>query len=177
MRIIIARMWPGSKTNRLEDNRFAINRLKFSPGLGKTGFFQRVAEFATKEVKWRHKSIAFLKHSWTALIQKLLPLNPPRYRRGYQPPSDKAAITPDLGSVALSRSNVLTVLTIENLVGNNAKFPNISARHNKWAMLKLPEQLQSAIDREFDSKMKLADAEGWRDLAPEIAQYGVTVTP
>lgn len=87
MKIVLARMWSGSDYNQLTRQRWAIDRMQFSPGEGKAGFWAKVAETAKRMVAARHSSTHFLQAGWGAAYKALT-----RLRYGGAPLVQDAAI-------------------------------------------------------------------------------------
>ncbi len=174
-RITLARMHRNSRYNLRTDRRYSILRSTFSPGQGRAGFWKKVEETATRMVKQRHSSSGFFKSSWLAILQKLYPLLPPGYRRGAS--ITQKPVNGSLGDVTPAVGGGLTCTCIvENNLGTESLYPTIAARRNAYAHMLLTPILQSAIDREFWSKLELADRKGWMDRASALRECGFIVT-
>lgn len=176
-RIALARLSPYSDYNILTDRRYALDRATFSPGGGQAGFWARIEEVVKHMIAARHSSTHFFKQSWNAIREKLLPWVPPAYRRGRITDSDaNRAVNPLLGNASMSANGFEAVLTIENLIGLDDRFPTISAIRNLGAHQILAPVLQASIDREFASKMEYAAKQGWIDRMNQLKALGVEVS-
>lgn len=123
MKIVLARLHPGSKYNQSTRQRWALDRATFSPGGGKAGFWAKVKEVATRMVSARHSSTHFLQAGWATVYQKLTLF---RYNRALvEDLAATAATQPgvydDLGAVTLSGGGTNVSLVLENMVGMKGK--------------------------------------------------------
>ena len=121
IRIVLARLWPGSDFNQRTNQRWAIDRAQFSPGGGVAGFWAAVQAAAKRMVSARHSSTNFLQAGWSSVYRKLTqlrygapPLVPPDEFIG---PMPLRGAFEELGGITLSGSGASASLLMENLVG------------------------------------------------------------
>lgn len=122
MRIVLARLHPGSRYNQLTRGRWALDKATFSPGAGVAGFWAQVALVAKRMVSARHSSTHFLQAGWQAAYRKLTQL-----RYGGTPlvqdevidveASVSNGVFDDLGATTLIGGGSNVSLVIENMVG------------------------------------------------------------
>lgn len=122
MRIVLARMWPHTPYNQRTHQRWAIDRMQFSPGAGVVGFWRKVQQTAKRMVASRHSSTHFLQAGWSAVYRKLTGLRYGGTSLVQESVIDvDAEVTPeqfnDLGDVSLFGSGSSVSLVLENLVG------------------------------------------------------------
>ena len=181
MMIVMARMNPKSKYSQKTGNRWPVTPIKirdFAKAYGDENalrmFFDAIAPIAERMVRSRHSSTGFLKHSWAAIITKLLKVT-----------SDGQG-APDVGphSVLLSGDVTpakpgypWTVCTVSNTLGMHNGNAVLGEKYNRAAHDLLEPILQTAVNQEFWSKLKYANKQEWARLEPELAALGVVVQP
>ena len=181
-RIVLARMHPTSKFNVLTGGRWAITPPDFGRGRQKstdsgTLFWKWVRDVAERMVKARHSSTHFLQASWSVIIFKLLPHVPPSYRSGMDAPMinplKKELLSGEVDPAKPGSS--FAVCKITNTLGLIGPNKTLNEVHNDAAVSILVPILQSSIDREYDSKMKKADKEGWLEDSSALKSCGCLV--
>jgi hypothetical protein len=177
-RIILARMWPGTKYNTSTNQRFAIDRMALSPGEGKAAFWWKVLAAAKLMVKARHSSIAFLAASSRAVVKALEPYVDVRYRRGAVPPDpevERAAQSSltSKGSATVTQSGYSATMAGNLNIGLGP--PSVlDERHNEAMQAWMTPALQGAI---YDETMKQATySAGKGELERRKAQFAPTGT-
>ena len=192
MMIVVSRMHPNSKYSLQTGNRwpvpfpdvvgYTLAGAKIGPKAptplermaNQMNFWNYVEQVAERMVSARHSSVAFLKASWTAIIEQLLPNVPPKYRRGFGS-VDRGTFSKTLltSEVTPARTNQpIPICIVSNTIGVNGSTDALEDKYNEAAHRILGPLLKSAIDREYQSKMEYAAAQGWRDEAGTIIQCG-----
>ena len=161
--MIVARMWPGSKTNKRENNRWAINRASFSSG-GRKNFWSKVKAVALRMVKGKHSSIGFLKSAMIPAIRALEQHIDPKYRRGsgtIDPSAVKAARrskTPKAW-VQPAREKAVTrcVTSIEIGVANSLLSPRHNAAMHQYVKPVLEQETKNEESNQYAYALRKMD--------------------
>jgi len=120
IKIVLARLHPGSNYNQLTRQRWALDRATFSPGMGNAGFWAKVQLVAQRMVSARHSSTHFLQAGWKGVYRRLTEF---RYVRGLVEENfidvDVTASTvfDDMGSATLTGNGASVSLEIANRIG------------------------------------------------------------
>ncbi len=149
-KIVLARMWPGSRYNRLTGSQWAIDRANFSPGEGVAGFWKKVELTAQRMVAARHSSTHFIQAGWGAVTKKL------RALRFGAPALDsaidvQATVTPaddDLGEVTYGEEQGYFWVKIENRVGMIGGNEVLMEKRNRALLKYGGPPLQAAADEQ-----------------------------
>ena len=155
--IVLARMNPKSKYNQMTDNRWALQRptmLKadFERAYGDGGmalrtFWEFVNNAVDRMVSSKHSSTHFLQKGWGDVAKKL---RAQFYTSGMVIDVD-AQVTEvgdsDLGKVTAGGGQTMQWLAIENLIGTEAAYPNLSADRNRALHQHSGPALQKAVDQ------------------------------
>ena len=126
-------------------------------------------------VSARHSSTHFLMQSWNPVIAALVPFVPSRFQAHFRNVAGKAAkrnISNMGGASMAGQGTTNATLTIENKMGMAGRNPTLDAKRNAAAHRILGPVLQSAIDRNFQTQMKIAAERGLLDLSPRLRQLG-----
>jgi hypothetical protein len=191
MMIVVARMSPKSKYSMDTGNRWPVAKLlsgfgvsrgslfgPFQPSpldrmAAKLNFWNYVRDIAERMVKARHSSTGFLKHSWIDLKLALLP-----FATGKGSPFGSGMITNYADVDAAKEGSALAVCRVSNTLGvgyNTTK--ELSEKYNQANHDIAEPRLRNAINREFESKMRLADSKEWAKDEPELRTLGLLVKP
>lgn len=177
VKIILARLKVGSNYNILTDNRYAIDRATFSPGMKRGGFLLRLQQAAARMVKSRHSSTGFFKITWNPLLTAIADYVPARFKAHFKAVGGRPPVTSALGTFTPAPSNTPNVTCmIENNVGLQQTYPTLMAIRNADAHRVLGPVLQSAIDRNFIVQMRLIHERGLLDHSPELKALGVNIS-
>ena len=165
MWIVLARMKPGSKVNKRENNRYLMDRALFSPGRGVEGFWSAVKAYAVRMVSLRHKSIAFIASSMLPIIRDLEQYVPPQYRRGMPPRNAEAEQAGQLSLVPKGDATVQTgantaVITGRALIGVAGQPDNLNEEHNKALWQWAAPAIQLAVYDEQGKQLTYAAIRG-----------------
>lgn len=172
--IIGARAKPGSRYNRLTGGRYALAQHPLK-GVPRSGFAAAMAAAVSRMVNPRHSSSHFFQHTWSAIIEKLLPFVPSKYRRGLGT-FKRGAIDPDLGAVNPAEPGLVkATCAIDLRLGMSGEWGNLDAQRNAAMHRILGPILQDAITREFHSKMAEAARRGLADQRAALAANGYVV--
>ncbi len=181
-RIVLARMHPTSKYSLETGNRWPVPIPEFGKGTQEQRndatalFWKYVADVATRMVKARRSSVAFLNASWTAIIYQLLPNVPPGYRGGFGMETNQFSKDLLTGEVTPARTNQPTPFCIvSNTIGMKGVTPELAEKYNNAGHRILGPILQMAINREYDGKMAEAARRGWLDEQGKLIQLGFKV--
>ena len=130
-----------------------------------------IRPIAERMVRARHSSTGFIKKSWIDLKVALLP-----FALGT---GGSATIVSDYSEVEPAKEgNPLAVCTVSNVLGvGNRTTKELSEKYNQANHQIAEPRLRDAIQREFDKKVKLADAQEWAKNEPELRTLGLYVTP
>ena len=181
MMIVMARMNPNSKYSLLTGNRWPVNRIRirdfakaYGPENALRMFFDTIAPIAERMVRARHSSTGFLKHSWAAIIMKLLKV------------TNDGKGAPDWGAHAVLMSGdvepakpgyPMAVCVVSNTLGMKNDNVVLGEKYNKAAHDFLEPILQVAINQEFWGKLEYANKQEWAKLEPELRLLGIQVQP
>lgn len=182
-RIVLARMHPTSRYSLETGNRWPVPMPDVGRGRQRGTdaiplFWKYVADVAERMVKARRSSVSFLKASWTTIIYQLLPNVPAGYRGGFGG-VDASQFSKDLltGEVTPARPNQpQPFCTVSNTIGMKGVTPELAEKYNEAGHRILGPILQTAINREYDSKMAEAARRGWLDEQQRLAATGFNVT-
>lgn len=190
MMIVLARMQtPGISVstdrpnfNLITGNRWALAKptmtmrsgaKRIGQGLSNAAqFWAWVEQVADRMIAARHSSSGFLKHSWAAIIMRLLPF------------ANDGGGTPDTGSHAVLLSgevdaakpgSAVVVCKISNTIGMNNPNSVLGEKYNKAAHEILEPVLQAAINSEFVGKLEYANKQEWARLEPELKELGMLI--
>lgn len=178
-KIILARMWPNSKVNQIENWRYALLLPSFYGN--KAELMATVRSLAQKMVKGRHKSIAFIASSAGAVWRALEPKIDPRLRSKAvaADPQVESALsdskTPK-GAATVIASGNRAVMTGELLIGMGGTPTNLLERYNEAMFRWLPGPLQHAIDTEAEANMRYVANEELKELEAPLRRSGAIVT-
>jgi len=181
-RIVLARMHPGSRYNRLTGSYWAINRAQFSPGQGEAGFWRKVYDTAVRMVKARHSSTHYLKTGWIPGIRLLqesgLISRSATRGLGVRPPNARAKNIADAGYAHPAHEGVRTRCEVGNLIGFGGKNAVLNEKHNRALHQYGGPALQRAIAQEFDQTVAYVLREMARDtFAPAVSSGLIKFTP
>lgn len=189
MRIVLARMHPTSRFSILTGNRWGIPKDAIpSFGRGRSThkefggsatdssslFWAWVKQVAERMVKTRHSSTGFLKHSWAAIIYKLIP----HAGGGALPDIGELGGGANFGEVKPAvEGRSLAICRCDNTLGIGNANDVLSEKYNKAAHRILEPVLQRAIDIEFKGKMEYASKQEWAKDEQELRALGMLVNP
>lgn len=177
MRIQLARLNPNSNYNALTDNRYKLDRASFSPGMGYSGFVQRLKLFAQRMVARRHSSTHFFEVSWNALLAHLADLVPDNYRAAVTRWHGGRGVSMALGRVIPARAGEsLATCKIENRIGMDEHYPTINAIRNMEAHRILEPVLQASINREYENMVREGMKRGLLDNQGKLTAKGFRIT-
>lgn len=181
MRIVLARMHPNSKFSIDTGNRWGIpagSAPSFGRGSGRSGqdastlFWAWVKQVAEKMIRARHSSTGFLKKSWIDLKVSILPFAMGRAVSSAPVLTDYSEVKP------AQEGGNLAVCTVSNTLGVGSRTTKeLSEKYNQANHAIAGPRLQKAINREFESKMKIAAAKEWAATEPELRALGMIVVP
>jgi hypothetical protein len=166
-----------SRYNRLTGMRYARTVSPFY-GKSRAAGAQAMTDAISRMVKARHSGRGFFQQAWGAIIAKLIPHVPAAYRRGFGSQIGRRT-NQELGAVTPAVVGTMSPsCTIELRIGmGGAKTnPTLNAARNQAMHRILGPTLQSAIDREYVSKMIEAERQGWLERAPRLRALGWEVS-
>ena len=189
MRIVLARLHPTSRYSSETGNRWG-SPPGVIPNFGRgrsthrtfggsatdarTLFWAWVKQVAERMVKARHSSTGFLKHSWAAIIYKLIPFA----GGGGLPDVGDRGEWMNFGEVKPAMEGYAIVYCrCDNTMGIGNQNDVMSEKYNKAAHEILEPVLQQAIDLEFKSKLAYANSKEWAKDEPSLAALGLLVKP
>lgn len=150
--IVLQRLNPNSRYNRMTGGRWALDRSRFSPGAGREGFARHVQLTAVRMVKGRHSSISFLKSGWILPIRQLLASGlvsrSASRGAGIQPPRQSAEIA-DSGWSVPAQEGTIAVVEVANAIGTKGGNAVMNQRHNDALHQFAGPALERAIAFEF----------------------------
>lgn len=172
-KIVLARLHPGSKFNRLTKGRWALDRATFSPGAGKVGFWAKIKQVATRMVSARHSSTHFLQSGWAAVYRKLTQI-----RYGGEPLVQNTAVGAaaaavnagqgELGTATLFGSGPNVTLLMENLIGMKGKnaesFNEALHKHGGPALQQGVDEQAAEMKARYLPRWESAMARKWNAL-------------
>ena len=173
--IVVSRMHPNSKYSKLTGNRWPVAMPDFHGRRdGGAAFWGYVKETAERMVRARHSSTGFLKHSWAAIIQKLLPLVKDGGGKG-EISNQKSVLLSGNVFPAVGGSSV-AVCRVENTIGLLNKNSVLGNKYNQAAVVKLGPVLQDAINIEAQGKMEYAVKQGWMEYDSQFNALGCVIS-
>jgi len=173
--IVGARANPESNLNlNFHGGRYAIAGGHPFKGAKRSQFRQIMNDRISRMVKRRHSTGTFFKQAWGAIVQKLIPHVPSKYRGGFGKLGMKTKEF--MGSVSPAMPGVYACsCTIELNIGMDGAFQPLADDRNEAMHKHLGPVLQSAIDQEFLSKLELAAKNGWLERGPALSACGFTL--
>jgi hypothetical protein len=184
MKIVIARMNPASKYSLSTGNRWPVATQGgwhamirgFAKAYGSQNAFAMAMDvirpIAERMVKARHSSTGFLKKSWIDLKVSILPFAMGNSVSSAMIATDYSEVTP------AKEGNPMAVCTVSNTLGvGNRTTRELSEKYNEANHRIAEPRIQAAINREFDKKVKMADAQEWARDEPELRVLGLLVKP
>ena len=183
-KIVMARMNPDSKYSLLTGNRWPVRKIRikdFAKAYGDENavqmFMEVIQPITDRMIRARHSSTHYLEHSWADIIKKILPFVPVKYRSGLEPqPSEPNSLTLPSGEVIPAMpGGAIVRCIVSNKIGTAGPNAVLYEKHNAAARAILIPILQQSIDREFESKMKYADAQGWKEEKSYLENCGFLV--
>ena len=178
--ITLARLWPGTEYNKLTNSRWLIDRMTFSPGEGRAGFFAKINQAAQRMVGRRRATVSFLSSSLVPLLEYLNDKIDARYRRQAPSPDTQAeAVTrrspAPLGQGTLTQNGYHAVFQGDLLIGTYAS--KLDKNQNKAMWRYVAPILQREIYNEEAAQMAYAAAkQGLRDRSGDFIGAGVKVS-
>jgi len=188
MSIVIARTHPTSNYNVLTGNRWALqapsfNAGKFTKAYGESGkamaaqlWWQWVRDAATRMVKARHSSVAFLKASWTESIARLIPNVPSRFRGDVSGFSQGRRVLMSSPAVPAREGETNAVCRVSNTLGVDNANSVLGDKYNEAAHRILEPVLQNQIDNEAWSTMQRVHALELESERAMLAKYGLILS-
>jgi hypothetical protein len=197
MMIVLARMHPGSRYNKLTGGYWALQAPSFKaasfgrayedPGMAARLFWQWVEDTAVRMVKARHSSSAFLLSCWIPAIRDLEPFVAAsitranaRYRTSGPVPrgSGTAQVVPGSGWGKPAPSGALTaVAEIANAAGVGGKNSVLNNNHNAALWDIVPPLIQQSINEEYDNIIELVGKGRMEQQRAPLLPCGMTVIP
>jgi hypothetical protein len=187
MLIVIARMNPLSKYSLSTGNRWPVPTpggkgakamiQGFAKAYGSQNamamFFDAIRDTAERMVRARHSSTGFLKHSWTELKGLLAP-----YATGKA--GIRASVTDaDFAEIGPAKEGNLAVCTVSNTLGVNPgasrTAKELAEKYNAANHRIGVTRLRDAINREFESKMRLIEKKGLSEEMAALQACGMLV--
>jgi len=181
-RIVLARMHPGSRFNIETGSRWALTPPDVGRGRQRasdsgTLFWAWVKQAAERMVRSRHSSTGFLKHSWTSILDQLLPHVPTRFRAGFTMPERDLHAGLNSGTVVPAQpGSSVCRCVVSNTLGMAPATAALGFKYNAAIHTILQPILQSSIDREFQTKMEYAAKQGWIDESAALKVLGINVS-
>ena len=187
MMIVIARMNPLSRYSIETGNRWPVatpggkgSRAMiqgFAKAYGSENamsmFYDEIRDRAKRMVRTRHSSTGFLKLSWIQLKTLLLP-----YALG-QANVRVSATANDYSMIEPAKNGNLAVCTVSNVLGVNMGMgkttKELAEKYNAANHRIGTERLRAAINREFDSKMRLIEKKGLMEEMAALQSCGMLV--
>ena len=181
-RIVLARMNPNSRYNRLTGSYWAINRATFSPGEGVAGFLRKVYNTAVRMVKARHSSTHYLKTGWISGIRMLqesgLISRSATRGLGVRPPAKRAKTIEDAGYAIAAREGLTTRCEVGNRIGLGGSNAVLSEKHNRALHQYGGPALERAKVQEFDQTVTYVLKEMAKDtFAPAVSAGLIKFNP
>jgi len=175
--IVMARMNPNSKYSLSTGNRWPLPKIRirdFAKAYGDANalqmFFEAIRPMAERMVRARHSSTGFLKKSWIDVKVALAPF-------AFGKSSSTGAISTDYSEIKPANAGgPLAVCVVSNTLGVGLKTTKELSESYNSANHRIGEpRLQAAVNREFDKKMKVANAKEWASSEPELKELGLLV--
>ena len=180
-KIVLARMHPGSRYNKLTGSYWAIDRMKFSPGEGATGFWRKVYYRAVTMVKARHSSTHFLMKGWTpgwrAILATGLVSKSANRGMATAPPS-RRKYPNDSGYAIPAVEGIRARCEVGNRIGLGGSNAVLSEKHNRALHQYGGPALERAKAQEFDQTVTYVLKEMAKDtFAPAVSAGLIKFNP